>query len=97
LEELTERVVEFESETQTDFLLDRPQSPLFLPAKVGVMFAWHLYGVIMTTMRLALCILVYLASLGILGCGNACHVPGCGSPAHNNFTILPNQHAQLTV
>jgi hypothetical protein len=38
LEELTERVVEFESETQTDFLLDRPQSPLFLPAKVGVDF-----------------------------------------------------------
>jgi len=36
LEELTERVVEFEAETQTDFLLDRPQSPLFLPAKVGV-------------------------------------------------------------
>lgn len=38
LEELTERVVEFEAETQTDFLLDRPQSPLFLPAKVGVDF-----------------------------------------------------------
>merc|ERR1719395_232408 len=36
LEELTERTVEFEAETQTDFLLDRPQSPLFLPAKVGV-------------------------------------------------------------
>lgn len=36
LEELTERVVEFEAETQTDFLLDRPQSPLFMPAKVGV-------------------------------------------------------------
>lgn len=36
LEELTERTVEFEAETQTDFLLDRPPSPLFMPAKVGV-------------------------------------------------------------
>ncbi|CAK0844624.1 unnamed protein product [Prorocentrum cordatum] len=36
LEELTERTVEFEAETQTDFLLDRPPSPLFLPAKIGV-------------------------------------------------------------
>merc|ERR1719253_1352468 len=36
LEELTERVVEFEAETQTDFLLDRPPSPLFMPAKIGI-------------------------------------------------------------
>jgi len=36
LEELTERIVEFEAETQTDFLLDRPASPLFMPAKNGV-------------------------------------------------------------
>merc|ERR1719409_2367967 len=36
LEELTERTVEFEAETQTDFLLDRPPSPLFMPAKVGI-------------------------------------------------------------
>jgi len=36
LEELTERTVEFEAETQTDFLLDRPPSPLFMPAKIGV-------------------------------------------------------------
>mmetsp|Transcript_78924 Transcript_78924/g.218372 ORF Transcript_78924/g.218372 Transcript_78924/m.218372 type:complete len:460 (-) Transcript_78924:97-1476(-) len=36
LEELTERTVEFEAETQTDFLLDRPASPLFMPAKIGV-------------------------------------------------------------
>merc|ERR1719310_2735082 len=36
LEELTERTVEFEAETQTDFLLDRSPSPLFMPAKVGV-------------------------------------------------------------
>merc|ERR1719248_116058 len=36
MEELTERTVEFEAETQTDFLLDRPPSPLFMPAKVGV-------------------------------------------------------------
>jgi len=36
LEELTERTVEFEAETQTDFLLDRPPSPLFMPTKIGV-------------------------------------------------------------
>jgi len=36
LEELTDRVVEFDAETQTDFLLDRPPSPLFMPAKIGV-------------------------------------------------------------
>merc|ERR1719174_2521009 len=36
LEELTERTVEFEAETQTDFLFDRPPSPLYMPAKVGV-------------------------------------------------------------
>lgn len=36
LEELTERTVEFEAETQTDFILDRPPSPLFMPAKIGV-------------------------------------------------------------
>merc|ERR1719271_1697212 len=36
LEELTERTVEFEAETQTDFRLDRPPSPLFMPAKIGV-------------------------------------------------------------
>lgn len=36
MEELTERTVEFEAETQTDFLLDRPPSPLFMPAKIGV-------------------------------------------------------------
>jgi len=36
LEELTAHTVEFEAETQTDFLLDRPPSPLFMPAKIGV-------------------------------------------------------------
>jgi len=36
MEELTERTVEFEAETQTDFLLDRPPSPLFMPAKIGI-------------------------------------------------------------
>eukprot|EP00929_Paragymnodinium_shiwhaense_P123959 TRINITY_DN985_c0_g2_i1.p1 TRINITY_DN985_c0_g2~~TRINITY_DN985_c0_g2_i1.p1 ORF type:complete len:519 (-),score=189.53 TRINITY_DN985_c0_g2_i1:139-1695(-) len=36
LEELTERTVEFEAETQTDFILDRPPSPLFMPAKIGI-------------------------------------------------------------
>merc|ERR1719343_1919897 len=36
LEELTERTIEFEAETQTDINLDRPVSPLFMPAKIGV-------------------------------------------------------------
>eukprot|EP00397_Hematodinium_sp_SG-2012_P022218 GEMP01023006.1.p1 GENE.GEMP01023006.1~~GEMP01023006.1.p1 ORF type:complete len:461 (+),score=148.13 GEMP01023006.1:42-1385(+) len=35
LEELTGRTVAFDAETMTDFLLDRPPSPLFMPAKVG--------------------------------------------------------------
>jgi len=35
LEELTERATEFEAETQTDFLLDRPATPLYMPAKSG--------------------------------------------------------------
>lgn len=36
LEELTERLAEFEAETQTDFLLDRPTTPLYIPSKSGV-------------------------------------------------------------
>jgi len=36
LEELTDRTIAFEAETMTDFLLDRPPSPLFMPAKIGV-------------------------------------------------------------
>lgn len=36
LEELTDRFIEFEAETQTDFLIDRPASPMFMPAKIGV-------------------------------------------------------------
>merc|ERR1712194_692023 len=36
LEELTGRTAEFEAETQTDFLLDRPTTPLFIPGKSGV-------------------------------------------------------------
>ena len=35
LEELADRVEEFDAETQTDSFLDRPQSPLFVPAKTG--------------------------------------------------------------
>jgi len=35
LEELTERTIAFDAETMTDFLLDRPPPPLFLPAKTG--------------------------------------------------------------
>lgn len=36
LEELTQRTMAFEAETMTDFLTDRPPSPLFMPAKIGV-------------------------------------------------------------
>lgn len=36
LEELTDSVPEVDEETQTDFYMDRPPSPLFVPAKIGV-------------------------------------------------------------
>lgn len=36
LEELSDRVEEADVETQTDTFLDRPPSPLFIPAKSGV-------------------------------------------------------------
>jgi len=36
LEELTDRVEEADVDTQTDAFLDRPPSPLFIPAKTGV-------------------------------------------------------------
>ena len=36
LEELTDRVEEADVQTQTDAFLDRPPSPLFIPAKTGL-------------------------------------------------------------
>lgn len=36
LEELTDRVEEADVETQTDAFLDRPPSPLYIPAKTGI-------------------------------------------------------------
>ena len=36
LEELSDRVEEADVECQTDAFLDRPPSPLFIPAKTGV-------------------------------------------------------------
>ena len=36
LEELTDRIEEADVNTQTDAFLDRPPSPLFIPAKSGV-------------------------------------------------------------
>ena len=36
LEELSDRVEEADVETQTDAFLDRPPSPLYIPAKTGV-------------------------------------------------------------
>ena len=35
MEELTEQTKEFEAETQTDPLLDRPTEPLFVPQSSG--------------------------------------------------------------
>lgn len=36
LEELTDRVEEADIQTQTDAFLDRPPTPLFIPAKTGI-------------------------------------------------------------
>lgn len=36
LEELTDRPLELSIETQTDAIMDRPASPLFVPAKSGI-------------------------------------------------------------
>ena len=36
LEELTDRVEESDISTQTDAFLDRPPTPLYVPAKTGV-------------------------------------------------------------
>ena len=36
LEELSDRVEEADVEVQTDAFLDRPPSPMFIPAKTGV-------------------------------------------------------------
>jgi len=36
LEELTDRVEEADTSTQTDAFLDRPPTPLFIPAKTGI-------------------------------------------------------------
>ena len=36
LEEITDRVEEADIHTQTDAFLDRPPTPLFIPAKTGI-------------------------------------------------------------
>ena len=36
LEEITDRVEEADRQTQTDSFLDRPATPLFVPAKTGM-------------------------------------------------------------
>lgn len=36
LEEITDRVEEADIQTQTDAFLDRPSTPLFVPAKTGM-------------------------------------------------------------
>ncbi|BFZ25144.1 hypothetical protein BsWGS_28184 [Bradybaena similaris] len=43
LEELSDRVEEADQECQTDAFLDRPPSPLFIPAKTGVDVASQIY------------------------------------------------------
>lgn len=35
LEEISDRVIEVDGECQTDDFLDRPPTPLFIPAKTG--------------------------------------------------------------
>jgi hypothetical protein len=76
---------------ETYILLELAYDLVLQPAVVAT-----LYGLLITPRRLALCILVCLASLRIQGCGgNRCDVPGCGIAAHHNFTILPIQHARL--
>lgn len=43
LEELSDRVEEADQECQTDAFLDRPPSPLFVPAKTGIDVATQIY------------------------------------------------------
>lgn len=43
LEELSDRVEEVDVDVQTDAFLDRPPSPLFVPAKTGVDQATQIY------------------------------------------------------
>ncbi|XP_013061487.1 radial spoke head protein 3 homolog B-like isoform X1 [Biomphalaria glabrata] len=43
LEELSDRVEEADQECQTDAFLDRPPSPLFIPAKTGIDVATQIY------------------------------------------------------
>ncbi|OON14210.1 radial spoke protein 3, partial [Opisthorchis viverrini] len=43
LEELTEQIEQDDFATQTDYFLDRPPTPLFVPAKTGVDVATQIY------------------------------------------------------
>lgn len=43
LEELSDRVEEADIECQTDAFLDRPPTPLFVPAKTGMDVATQIY------------------------------------------------------
>lgn len=36
LEEITDRIKEIDMETQTDPFVDRPPTPIFVPAKTGI-------------------------------------------------------------
>lgn len=43
LEELTDKVIEHDVDTQTDAFMDRPPSPIFIPMKTGVDIATQIY------------------------------------------------------
>ena len=43
LEELSDRVEEMDATCQTDSFLDRPPSPLFIPAKTGIDVETQIY------------------------------------------------------
>lgn len=57
LEELSDRVEEADVEIQTDAFLDRPPSPLFVPAKSGVDINTQIYEGDVSATTLNLCIM----------------------------------------
>lgn len=54
LEELSDRVEEADQECQTDAFLDRPPSPMFIPAKTGLDVATQIYDGDVRTFYLSL-------------------------------------------
>lgn len=57
LEEISDRIVEVDMECQTDAFLDRPPTPLFIPAKTGKDVATQiLEGEVPYTLSASLCL-----------------------------------------